>query len=353
MKSWMLGMVTLLTLTTAVLAVGPGTAQAGGHSNGVNSIGLAGGGRPPQESDWMAPAAAAPAKSASSAPVEFDWPDLFNPDGSLRDDFDDRGSSGGNGIPDAFDVYGGIDAIFLEDNISAGLATDMSALRGAARLSDSVVYNGTVPSQADLGNAYFFVQRNAQDELLMHAAVERLGVVGDSFVEFEFNRDRVHVASGRPFAFQGGRVSGDVLVHVSLLDGVPTGIEFASWNGADFQLLETVRLTGGQACETAGESLRFCYGPVPEDLPPTNMEVWNGQGVPVEVPSADMLLEVHVNLTRVTGTGHEFSSIQVRSPEDIILGSFLNMGYWGERRRERESSYRPAAAGKTQREVSR
>jgi hypothetical protein len=57
-----------------------------------------------------------------------DWRDLFNPDGTLRDEYDANGVRvpGGNGIADAIDRFGGRAAVFIGDDVSAGARIDLT-----------------------------------------------------------------------------------------------------------------------------------------------------------------------------------------------------------------------------------
>ena len=89
---------------------------------------------------------------AQNALVIPTWTDLFNADGSLKDAVDASRLANPNGVPDYAD-YGGIDAVFVGDWISDGVATDMSALSDANDLSDVIVWNGTVRTEHDVGNA--------------------------------------------------------------------------------------------------------------------------------------------------------------------------------------------------------
>jgi hypothetical protein len=94
------------------------------------------------------------------------WTDLFNPDGTFKDEVDELGVpvAGGNGLPDYLD-QGALDAVILEDNISDDLATDMSLRSGFEFLADDVVYNGTVSALDDIGNPDVLASLDSADDL--------------------------------------------------------------------------------------------------------------------------------------------------------------------------------------------
>ncbi len=94
-----------------------------------------------------------------------EWEKIINPGGTLKDDVNAHGMFGSNGIPDYIDLYRGVEAEFIQENISDGVATDMSALLTGARLTDEVLYNGAVRREHDLGNAYVLATIGADNHL--------------------------------------------------------------------------------------------------------------------------------------------------------------------------------------------
>jgi hypothetical protein len=231
--------------------------------------------------------------NAHAADSLVDWAAIFNSDGTVRD------------------LQGGIDAVFLPDNISAGIATDMSALP----VVDNVVYNNAVPSVHDLGNGYVYATRDASQNLVLHAGMERLNSTEDTFVEFEFNQGVVGVTTGSPWPLEGGRTANDIQVRMDFTSGVLSNVVLRVWDGSGF------------AAAGPG-SLSYASGaPVP-GLPPTNTEVWDSNYQKVTVPSADSFVEASVNIGLLFGANIEYTSIVVRTPKDINLGSFRAMGYW-------------------------
>jgi hypothetical protein len=77
-----------------------------------------------------------------------DWTDLFNADGTLKDEYplDESGNPSGNGVPDYQELYGGEWAVFMTDDVSLGTNPETTALAG----SDDLVQNATAEVDHDL-----------------------------------------------------------------------------------------------------------------------------------------------------------------------------------------------------------
>ncbi|MEE8523280.1 MAG: hypothetical protein V3T72_05055 [Thermoanaerobaculia bacterium] len=239
----------------------------------------------------------------------------------------------GRGGPDFVDLFGGLEAIVLEDVVSAGVAVDMSALDGAETLADSMVYNGVVAPEHDLGTAYVYATRDSGGDLVIYVGVERLDAVADSTLELELNQDRVRVTTGAPWPIRGERVTDDLLVRLDVVHGVVVSAEVKRWV-AEAGAFETLATEGGlatSACNGEPMLLLFCAGRVPVDA---TSEVWDAEGRPLEAISPDSFLEIGVNVGRLVGAV-ELTALQIRTPEDIILGTFRSMGYWGGRSSDR------------------
>lgn len=267
------------------------------------------------------------------------WTDLFNPDGTLKDAVDAMGAPGANQVPDCADPpYAGIDAIFVGDWISDGVATDMSALSDAENLEDVIVWNGTVRTEHDVGNAFVFATSDgaATPNLVLYGAAERFGTAsGDGYVEFEFNQAKVNAISrNRPLA--GSRTDDDVLVRLNLSMGALSSAEIKRWiSPGGYQVVATITATPGTACSGDGlnhlacdpylQSGQFDYDAqfVPWDDYPRDL-----YNAPVQVSEPNGLLEFGINVGALIGTNPDYTSILVRTPEDIILANFRNLGYW-------------------------
>jgi hypothetical protein len=231
------------------------------------------------------------------------------------------------------DLYGGIEAVVLEDVISAGVAVDMSALAGAPTLAESRVYNGPVAAAHDLGNAYVYTTFNEAGELVLYAGVERLGVVADTFIEFEFNQDRVGVTSGNPsWPIRGARTADDLKVRLEIVAGEVAAVEISRWavGEAGEGAFEPVADAGGlRSSACGGEPTRFlyCVGRAPVSA---RHEVYDAAGQRLEAVAPDSFLEIGAHLGNLLGGYVDFTSIQIRTPEDISLGSFRMTGHWGQ-----------------------
>jgi len=224
-----------------------------------------------------------------------DWAAVFGPDGKV------------------VNLQGGIDAFFMEDKISDGIGLDMSVLAAGDM---QTVDNGIVAGANDLGNGYVWARTDAGGNLQIFAGVERLDSPADTYVEFEFNQDVVKVHSGTPWPIQGGRTPGDVLVHVNFVAGALSSAVFMRWDGASYQPVAGAGPEGYN-----GPDYLVCAGGTP--LPPIAQETWDAAGFPVQVIQPNSFVEVGLNVGPM-----EFTSVQVRTPGDVILDSFRNIGFW-------------------------
>jgi hypothetical protein len=82
--------------------------------------------------DGIEPAVPGVADVMGSVQQGPDWDDLFTADRSPRDEFDEFGNPGSNGVPDFLDTWGYFrarrDAVFVLDDLSAGTSPDASVL---------------------------------------------------------------------------------------------------------------------------------------------------------------------------------------------------------------------------------
>lgn len=279
---------------------------------------------------------AAVAETGLSIP---DWASLFNPNGSTKDIVDGAGAPGSNGVPDYADPpYSGIDATFVGDGISDGVATDMSALSDADRLDETIVFNGTVLTPHDVGNAFVLATTDGQEpaNLVLYGAVERLASETDStFVEFEFTQQPVQ-ALGPNIRLRGGRTVGDLLVRLNLSTGVLSAVELLRWApAAGYEAVAAITMTAGSDCSGDGQIHLACdpYLATGERNYASQFEPWSDYprdlaDMPVTVGAPNSLLAFGVNVGRLLGVSPDYSSIIVRTPEDIILDNFRNIGHW-------------------------
>jgi hypothetical protein len=236
--------------------------------------------------------------------ISLDWATVFGRDGKV------------------VDLEGGVDAVFLRDRISDGVGVDSSVLvAGDSRTVD----NGVVARAHDLGNGYVLARRDRGGSLQIYAGVERLDSSDDTFVEFEFNQGVVEVQQGAPWPIHGERLPGDLLARVDFTTGVFTGATLMRWDGTAYEVLASTGPAGN-----GGPDFFVCVGAPP--LAPVAAEVWDETGEPAQVLEPRSFLEIGVNVATLLGASPEFTSIQVRTPEDIILDSFRRIGLWAHRR---------------------
>ena len=107
-----------------------------------------------------------------------DWSEIFAADGRLLDAVDGTGAPGNNGVPDYQDLYGADDAVCVQDNLSDGLAIDMSVLD-----ANGDVDNGTVDAGSDLGNAFVMAETDSGGDRILFAGVEYLDATNADQIE--------------------------------------------------------------------------------------------------------------------------------------------------------------------------
>ncbi len=281
---------------------------------------------------FLGPGTAEPARAAEL--LLPDWAAVFNADGSLKDEVDGAGAPGANGVPDYVDLYGGIDAVFLDDNLTAGSAAlDMSALLEGDGLVDElagdgtldeptgvadVVYNGVVGAAHDAGDAYLLVERGPGGDLLLYAGIARIASDADTYLESEFNQDNVRVRHGTPWPIHVARRDGDLRVRFNFVAGLLSVVDFERWTGESFALITSGGgIADGNCNESAGYV--FCLGAPPIDGDAD--ELWDADGTPVAYAPPDSFAEVGINVNALLGQRADYTTVQIRTPEDISLGS--------------------------------
>lgn len=187
----------------------------------------------------------------------------------------------------------------------------------------------------DLGNSYVLVRPDSSGDMQLYVGVELLspmqGVTANtSYVEIEFTQQFVQ-AVGVNAPLRGERSIGDLLVRVHFNDAVPIIAEFLRWGiASDYQLIDSIDVNpiDGVPCEAAGMPYVLCTGEPPLSQPVGGLEVWDLYGVPVPSVAPDRFIELGLDVTALLGNSPEFSSILIRTSQDIALDSFRRMGYW-------------------------
>lgn len=265
------------------------------------------------------------------------WSDIFDSTGSIKDAVGVGGAPGSNGVPDYMDLYGGMDAVFAGDNISNAVGTDMSVSDGTQALTETVVRNDTVSAIHDLGNGFVMARQGSNNNLTLYGGMERLAPSGgSSYVEFEFNQAVVQAISADA-ALRGDRTAGDLLIRLTLDQGVVTGATAERWDSSgQFAALGSVAIVPGVAC--SGDPVVFIVCDPWQASGQHNYqsafdqwtEGWDMNGNPVTVPQPNAILEFAVNVGSIMGSSHEYSSIVIRTPQDITLAGFRHIGHWSQ-----------------------
>jgi len=255
-----------------------------------------------------------------------EWEKIINPDGTAIDAVNKHGHYAPNGIPDYADLYSAFEAGYVEEVISNGVATDMSALLISRDVSDEVLYNGAVSAAHDLGNFFYLLTASPMGNLRFYFGVERLRTSLPTFIEFELNQKEVRVGSGMPWwDIQGSRRDGDLLVRFNLISGSLTSVELAIWYEGLFHVFDTDTQGLGSGCREHFSYI-YCIGMPPIDRSNQFIEVWDEDFVPVEPTLADSFVELGIDMSRLMGSGSEFSSVYVRTPEDVLFTRFSRIG---------------------------
>ena len=254
------------------------------------------------------------------------WARIFLPGGNLLDAVNLKGSYRSDGIPDYVELYSGIEAGYIEDVMSNGIASDSSALLVARDVSNEVLYNGAVRPEHDLGNAFYLLNITPSGHLRIYVGVERLLSDLPTFIEFEFNQSEIRVGSGIPWwEIQGTRQEGDLLVRFNLMGGRLSSVELAVWQDNRYFIFESDTEGLGTGCRDKFSYL-YCMGAPPLDYSQQDIEVWDPDFVPVQPTFPDSFAELGIDLDRLALSTRQFSGIYIRTPEDVVMATFRTIG---------------------------
>lgn len=236
-----------------------------------------------------------------------DWEDLFNADRSPRDQVDAAGQPTPNGVPDYIDLYGGQWAVFTADDV---LSDSTFVVSG----SETLIYSGrSMAAEHDLGNAYVYSTFDSFGNLVLYAGVERLGP-GDSTLEVEVNQDHRRLGHGPPWRLTGARQPDDLLVRISFAGGLIDSVEVKKW-GADWTPVDTIF---GETCNPAETICADCNGLEIDGGPWTNFD---SEGDAEQI-TPGRFVELGVNVGALIGTQPTYTTVQLRTPQDIALSYF-------------------------------
>ena len=261
-----------------------------------------------------------------------DWDDLFNADRSLRDQLDEMGNVGANGVPDFLDSFGSVrgrrDASFILDDISGGSTVDATAW-----IQPGVVGPSVVPSGEDLGNVYAYGAINGQLESVLYLGAERLET-SDGRIVFELNREPFSIEEGG--AVVGGRSLADIQLEALFVGGVLTSVELRSWEVLDAQqgilgwmTVESLPITPDQSAEQCDPSGSLCVVCNGVEVGAGSWPSYDEGGLPVSSLQPDSFIEIGLNLSRILGH-HTYSNyyqtryvgFQVSTDADYASGTF-------------------------------
>lgn len=252
----------------------------------------------------------------------LDWRLAFDGNGRLRDALDRAAAPAENGVADVFEHMGGFDAVLIEDGVSSGTDLEMTAVQGTgASLAGQVVDHARILPAHDVGNT-FVLASDEDGEVVLQVRVERLSGTSEdppSYVEVELNQARFRLLGGTPWLLHGERVTNDVVVRLSLAEGQLASAEVKRWADGAFETTSKVELRG-ERCASSEQRFEVCGG-----LLAASERGYIRTGDPIEPPSADAFLDFKLNLAQTLGAHPAFSTIQVRTPEDIAL-AFTRLG---------------------------
>ncbi len=269
-----------------------------------------------------------------------DWNDLFAADRTVRDDVDEFGQPGSNGMADYLDLNDGYypvrrDAGFVIDDISAGGGLDSTIFVAPGTLG-----SGSIAPDYDIGNAYAYGAFDASKNLILYAGVERL-VSGAGSIVFEFNKDLFSIQSG---TVVGQRSDGDLRVQADFPGGVLTTVGLSQWGVVDagtgamgwigIEVLPISPSNPAEQCNAAGTFCVVCNGTTVNGGDWTN---YDETGTPITDLSPNSFMEFGINLSAALGIHRydnyydtRYASIQVSTndgaanpvDQDFALGSF-------------------------------
>ena len=230
-----------------------------------------------------------------------DWGEVFDADGLPRYDI--------------ISLYGGQWALFLADDISLGSGFESTALADPGDL----VKNGVADADHDIGNAYVYTTFADTGNLIVYAGAERLGG-GDSYLELEFNQEKFRLGHGGygqgvPWEIVGARSVGDVLVRVSFAGGAVASMTVDSWTDTGWQPLTDVV---GEGCDLDELACVIANDGIIDGGPWANFDTIDN---PEEI-SALRFAELGLNVGALLGSQPDYTTIQIRTPQDIAFGYF-------------------------------
>lgn len=209
------------------------------------------------------------------------------------------------------------DAVCMPENLSNGVAIDQSILT-----SENVVDNGTVAGDSDLGRAYALAKRDSAGNRVYYIGVERLNATSSGSVEVRLHQGKVQVREGVPWPIYGAAADGDVSIVLGYNTGALSSVDVSVWSGGGYQAVEGTAVLN---CGGAPGKVTACASVPP--ITGTQSDLHDAAGNPVTL-AAGAFVGVGVNPAALTAGNAEYSSIQIRTSGDIVLGTFGRIGAW-------------------------
>jgi Prealbumin-like fold domain len=281
-----------------------------------------------------------------------DWSDLFEPYSTAAGVQWVPKDSNHDGTPDAVEIWGGLTAQFLKDQLAVSGTDDTSfatSNKNDMLISDWEWGTGKVTPKDDISNAYAYAVIDPSfnpGHLIIYAGLERIKVQGDSHVDIELNQNKIGLDSPVPCptntcGFTGEKADGDILISMNFVQGGRLGdVEVRKWNTStsppEFDLV--IELTpdasgSAEGCNTDGgfppdSVCAFNNGSSINGGPWPNYN--SSDEVIVNLPT-NAFTEIGVDVTALLGYTPCLSTIQVKSRtaqsfnsqlKDFVLGQF-------------------------------
>ena len=254
-----------------------------------------------------------------------DWADLFDTDPTAEE------------IAQAVEACGGVNAIFIADELSQGKSKDNTVFVKGSAKNDALIADwqwttGGSPSKADISTFYTYATLNDNNELILYAGLERLAPNGDAHVDFEFNQGIIGLdneppcgtdssggpSDGAPCEFTGDKVVNDILLVMDFEVGGTLGnLEIRQWDGASYVLVDSLAGTG---CNTGDTVCAFNNGAPIDGGPWPNFD---SKGLVVEQISGNGFTEAGINITSILGSTPCFSTVQAKTRSSASFNSTL------------------------------
>jgi hypothetical protein len=215
-------------------------------------------------------------------------------------------------------------AVFINDDVSVGKATDLTAL---AQGSNNLVRNAVVAADQDIGHAYAALIPDKDGSLVLYGAAERLGD-GDGNMTFEFNQKSAGLGDGGfgkglPWDMIGDRTQGDILLRLNFAGGQIASADVSRWEGAsDAGSFHKVGTLADEGCNDSGT---FCAVSNNGDIkagPWANVDP-SGDAAIIQ---AHRFVEFKINAGALLGKQPDYASLCVLTPQDVAFDSLKRGG---------------------------